>query len=73
MLRKLSLFTLELTGYLILCGIIAVLMGAPLMWTLLAMVLLIDVGVIVFLCGASRPPAVRRVALRPRRLGNTLT
>jgi hypothetical protein len=61
MRRTRASFALEVTAFLVLCGIVATLMGVPGTWTLLALLVLIDFGIIFVLSYRPRPVGRCRV------------
>ena len=48
-MRVFSSFVLELTAFLSMCFMLAVLMGVPVLWSLIGFVLLVDFGVVLYL------------------------
>jgi hypothetical protein len=48
-MRAFGSFLLELTAFLSMCFMLAVLMGVPVLWALIGSVLLVDIGVVLFL------------------------
>jgi hypothetical protein len=63
----LSAFVLELSAFLALAALLLMLMGVPALWAFLAMFIVFDVGVILFLSQDPVPP-VRRVSMVHDRL-----